>query len=329
MSRSSRSAEERVRREASDWFALLRGEPTAAERATFENWLAVDPAHRLAYQRLHAQWERTIFLSDAPAVRARNLGRARPRALRLAGVGKIYAGLAIAAVLALALAFTVIGSTKHPTQSVSALAYNNRGSADRSVRLADGSRVMLAPGSRVGVAFHDGQRHVALLQGRARFTVAHDVSRPFAVVAGGGTIVALGTVFEVAIQDGQVRVVLHEGSVAVRGPASGNRDSPRETTVLAPGEATSFIGVPTKSTTISPKVSGVVMASFRHTRLAEAAATFGSGKRQAIRLAPDVTDLRVTGAFRRDDPEPFARAAAEIFGLALEREGDVWILSKK
>ena len=37
------------------------------------------------------------------------------------------------------------------------------------------------------------KRQVVMTGGRARFTVAHDASRPFRVVAGGSEIVALGT----------------------------------------------------------------------------------------------------------------------------------------
>ncbi len=202
MSSSSESLEERIRGEAADWFALLRGEPTAAERAAFDHWLEIDPAHRLAYERLNVQWESAIFLGGAPAVRARSLGSVRSRA----GAGKLYAGLAIAAALALALAITVVGGTERPAHPASPLAYDSIGSGERSLRLADGSGVKLAPDSRIEVMFGDRERRVALLRGRARFTVARDASRPFAVAAGGGAVVALGTVFEVAIVDRQVRI---------------------------------------------------------------------------------------------------------------------------
>lgn len=330
MNGSKGPAQERVRNEASDWFARMRGEPTEAERDELERWLGSDPAHRQAYERLTAQWEHTAFLARAPTVRGRNLAKVGLQASRTAGVAKIYAGVAVAAAVALALALTVVAATQGPIRPASPVAYENEGGGNHRVRLTDGSDVTLGPDSRIHIAFDDGQRHVGLLHGRARFTVAHDASRPFAVAAGGGTIVALGTVFEVAIDDRRVRIMLHEGSVEVRRPPSGNyRRSQRATTVLAPGEATSFAGIAAKSAVTSSTAAHAGMASFRHTPLAKAAAAFGSGGQQAIRLAPDVAELRVTGTFRRDDPEAFARATAAIFELALTREGDVWILSKQ
>jgi transmembrane sensor len=49
----------------------------------------------------------------------------------------------------------------------------------RSVLLADGSRVTLNTASRIEVRLQADQRVVQLLQGEALFEVAHDAQRPF------------------------------------------------------------------------------------------------------------------------------------------------------
>jgi hypothetical protein len=88
------------------------------------------------------------------------------------------------------------------------------------VVLADGSKVSLDAATRVDVSYrHDG-RALRLEQGRAKFDVAKDPLRPFAVAAGDETVVATGTEFSVELVRRQVRVVLYEGHVAVLGPAS-------------------------------------------------------------------------------------------------------------
>jgi transmembrane sensor len=84
-----------------------------------------------------------------------------------------------------------------------------------SIRLRDGSSVLLARGGRLTVeeGYGVARRDVALV-GTARFMVARDAARPFRVIAGEAVIRALGTTFlvrtdglegvEVTVTDGTV-----------------------------------------------------------------------------------------------------------------------------
>ena len=99
-----------------------------------------------------------------------------------------------------------------------------------SLRLPDGTRVMLAPASRLTVApqFGEGERSVTL-DGAALFDVRHDAARPFTVHADGAVVRDVGTLFTVrtggldapaggAPADGPASVVVSvaEGAVALR-----------------------------------------------------------------------------------------------------------------
>jgi transmembrane sensor len=77
-----------------------------------------------------------------------------------------------------------------------------------------------------------GERRLELTKGRAYFEVAHDITRPFSVTAGGTRTVALGTRFEVALSPQAVNVSLAEGSVAITEVAT--PDKWQE--VLSPGQ---------------------------------------------------------------------------------------------
>src|SRR3546814_6360827 len=66
----------------------------------------------------------------------------------------------------------------------------------RNIRLADGSVVELDEGSELSTDFNKSRRELKLERGRARFEVAHE-GRPFIVLAGGGSVTARGTVFDV------------------------------------------------------------------------------------------------------------------------------------
>ncbi|WP_163071616.1 FecR domain-containing protein, partial [Acinetobacter baumannii] len=65
------------------------------------------------------------------------------------------------------------------------------------------------------------RRALRLLAGRARFEVAKDPRRPFAVTAGDRMVVATGTAFSIELFRAEMRVVLYQGSVSVLedGPA--------------------------------------------------------------------------------------------------------------
>ncbi len=83
-----------------------------------------------------------------------------------------------------------------------------------TVTLDDGSRVRLAPGSRLEQWEAEAERRFSLT-GRAFFAVAHDPTRPFVVEAGDTEARVLGTRFELLLSDGDLRTVVVDGRVAV------------------------------------------------------------------------------------------------------------------
>src|SRR3546814_17782156 len=76
-----------------------------------------------------------------------------------------------------------------------------------------------------------GERRVDLVAGRAFFRVAPDPSRPFIVNAGGKSVRAIGTAFEVSFEHGNMVVTLAEGKVRVEETGSGSGSG----TDMAPG----------------------------------------------------------------------------------------------
>jgi transmembrane sensor len=105
-----------------------------------------------------------------------------------------------------------------------------------SVLLPDGSRVLLAPGSRLTISPSFGRlaRDVSLL-GLARFAVRHDARTPFVVHAGPAIVRDVGTTFVVRApndeSDAEVSIAVTEGEVAVAA-----RPSPLESTRLRAGD---------------------------------------------------------------------------------------------
>jgi transmembrane sensor len=102
----------------------------------------------------------------------------------------------------------------------------------RTITLADGSRIVVAPLSRVEMA---GDRSARLV-GEAYFVVMHDSSRPFRVETGDATIEDLGTSFVVRAGSGPepTFVAVQEGVVSLA-PAASRRGT--DALILREGES--------------------------------------------------------------------------------------------
>lgn len=86
----------------------------------------------------------------------------------------------------------------------------------KEILLSDGSKISLGAKTAVTTDLTDHDRTVVLSRGEALFHVARDPKRPFRVIAGGGTITAVGTAFNVRRrEDDHVVVTVTEGTVEV------------------------------------------------------------------------------------------------------------------
>jgi transmembrane sensor len=96
-----------------------------------------------------------------------------------------------------------------------------------SLRLADGTRVILGPGSRLAVDQGYGSTHREVgLRGEAYFDVQHGGAHPFTVRAGTARVRDVGTAFAVHTDPGDgVRVVVTSGAVRMRVGESPAADS--------------------------------------------------------------------------------------------------------
>jgi transmembrane sensor len=108
-----------------------------------------------------------------------------------------------------------------------------------SLRLSDGTTVMLAPGSTLRTPATYGTRDRTVeLEGEAVFAVAHDSSRPFAVHTAHAVATDIGTRFLVRAyrDDGATEIVVAEGEVAVRKAITAGTAMPVDSVVLGRAE---------------------------------------------------------------------------------------------
>lgn len=306
--------------EASDWFARMRGPEAFASRAAFGAWLA-DPANARAYREIERIWA-MAGMAEVPAK-----GHAKRRYTRASW--QSYALAASIALGAIMLALLLIANRPSRPSGGSAIAYSSQVGEIRQITLADGSRVTLDTASRLAVDYTARERRVMLLAGRARFDVAHDLARPFVVVAGERAVVAHGTVFDVRLEGGSMDVTLLKGRIEVerlRGEAPA-----QSIARLAPGQRLTLRKFD-RSARPEPAsreeavwTQGLLPADALP--LADLVAEANRYSPRKIVLAdPDLGALRVTGAFRPGDSAALAAHLAAALGLVATTRPDGSVL---
>ncbi|OAN62663.1 FecR family protein [Sphingomonas sp. TDK1] len=306
-------AAEALAREAAHRFARTRGPDAEVHRAELEAWLAEAPEHRAAYNRAAEIFAMGKLLSDPDAPPA--AATPEPRRGRK--------GLAVALTTIAACAIGVGGwitypSSAPPSDRPAAVAGTtdhrklSTSTAPQTVQLADGSTVTLAADTVVGVEIATGVRQLRLVRGKARFEVAHE-RRPFIVLAGGGSVTARGTIFEVALAPaGRVEVRLLRGAVDVAMPRGAAKATPAIRR-LAPGQAVTYPAEPehVAARATSADAAGLQSAtpqSFEAVSVQDLIALANRTTSRPIRLAePSLGSRRVSGWFRVDDTLLLAR----------------------
>ncbi|MDQ6690738.1 MAG: FecR domain-containing protein [Gemmatimonadota bacterium] len=127
---------------------------------------------------------------------------------------------ALAAGLVFAGAFAVAHRDRAPAQPRPPETFATANRERAELRLSDGTRIRLAPASRVEVAADYGEQQRAVhLEGQGYFEVKHDSTRPFTVYAGAAIARDLGTDFAVRsyAEDRAVQVIVRTGAVAMSG----------------------------------------------------------------------------------------------------------------
>lgn len=239
----------------------LAGVTTAEEEARLREWMAADPnrPHMLSSLRdawdlsstlprrtydLDSAWMRIldcIRFPDARHTRGAAMTDAYPT--RQCGASRRESGFGRGAWRAAAVALLVAGSgliwrslvTVQATKESAALEIVLPRGQEARLRLPDGSRVVLAPESKLRYprSFGDHSRELHL-EGMGYFEVVHDPARPFVVHAGAGVARVLGTRFVVRAYPGapRVEVAVAQGSVSL----GADPGPPDRAVALTPGQ---------------------------------------------------------------------------------------------
>jgi len=315
---------------AAVWLSLRDRGMSSAETTEFMRWLQQDPAHAAAFADLESAWRDVgrlaVVRSDADSPPDRDLLAPRPRPRRRRG--PFVAALAAAAAVAVGI---FIG---HEATITRATAVTTVGSFQK-IDLPDGSVVQLNTDSALDFEFSGKTRQVRLRRGEAHFEVAKDPSRPFFVSAGGISVRAIGTAFNIRLRGADVEVLVTEGRIGVRSAESKKkREEPAAAAALelSAGEITL---VP-QAQVAAAKVTEIAAPQVRRTLawqerriefdampLASVVAEFNRYNRCRLVISDRTLAAKpFTGVFRADEYQTFVRILETTFGVRAERRPD-------
>lgn len=189
---------------ALDWVVLLNsGKATAADQLAYQQWRDMSPEHQVLADDAQSLW---AMLGHTPT--ARQFETSKKSAVRRARAW----WPALAASVALAVAGTM-GWQQWPALNSD---FHTGTGQQKTVMLADGSKVILNSASALSLEFSNDERRVILREGEALFEPAAD-TRPFVVRSGDERLQASGGAFSVRRDGDALTLVVSAGQVQLSG----------------------------------------------------------------------------------------------------------------
>ncbi|HTU66590.1 MAG TPA: FecR domain-containing protein [Steroidobacteraceae bacterium] len=303
---------------------------TAEEEQLLAGWLETDVAHRKEYENAERVWQTFVNIRGDEIASAMHAHAAAERKKKRRSRWRYaIAGVVVAVAAIATFIFTpALNSWKGDAQTKGSLAvtvvpYTTLRGEIREEQWPDGSHIHLDAETIVVGRFGPAGRQVQLQRGRALFSVAADRVRPFYVLAGGRSIVAVGTKFEVNFVNDGLSVTLLEGHLVVEGKKPGDppilleagqryRDYLGETSVRNLADAGEKL-LSWRTGAITLDDEPLFVATQIMNRYSE---------QQFVIKDPIVAFQRISGDFRRDDPQGFAAKLAELPQLTVTQAGN-------
>lgn len=295
-----------VLQRAAEWMARLWAEDaSAADTDACAAWRAAHPEHERAWARLQrfARQFETLprdVARNALATAPRHAA-GRRRALQLLGL--------IAAGGGTALLVHESGLWRRAASD-----YRTAVGETRAIVLADGTQVVLDTASAIDVRYNANERRIVLRAGAILVTSAHEtapVYRPLLVATPQGTATALGTRFSVRLDDGESRVAVFQGTVALKPMQDGAPSLHLQAGQQAGYTRLDVQDVTSVENSAAAWANGSLVAE--RMRLDELLAELGRYRHGVLRCDESIAGLRVTGVYSlRDTDRSLANLAASL-----------------
>lgn len=202
----------KIEQEAIDWLVLLDDdEPiTKIQKQQLTHWLSQSPDHVKELTRLNQFWKNNILTElNIPTVQQTQANEHQ------ASWFNRKAMLAFSFVLVCFAPVFMYLFNQQPVAETSNGVYITAVGQNKTHTMSDGSTIDLNTNTKILVNYTASNRNIRLLNGEAHFSVAKDSSRPFNVFTPKGRVQAVGTAFNIDLNQSLLGVLVTEGKISV------------------------------------------------------------------------------------------------------------------
>ncbi len=322
-------SEDPVLLRAAEWFGRFQHADLGVEEvAQWQRWMNERAEHREAFEKIQATWQ---LLDSVPPPGAApddslrtdkyvgDISVAEWRRKKPYSRRRIHAlAASVLVVIGAAALWKLIGNI----HSEETIVFETQAGEHRDARLPDGSELSIGGRSLVWIDYSAHMRRVVLDRGEAFFSVARDKERPFQVRAGGSTITALGTAFNVRRSGERIVVSVATGAVQVA-----EKEKAGDEVKLAAGEQL-IVEAAVTGRKVSRNNPETVSAwrtgrlQYLGEPLKYVVADVNRYSTRQIEIGdPAVGELLVSGTVFENDIEGWLRSLQEILPVEVERKG--------
>ncbi|WP_308584605.1 FecR family protein [uncultured Pseudomonas sp.] len=294
--------------------SLDSGDGDLVAREAFSQWLASDEEHARAWRQLGLLDQR-VSVASGPARAA--LLQSREGIRRR--VRKLGSGLAsIALVCGLAL---LAGERYVPIHYWLADQRTATGE-QRTLTLADGTRINLNTHSAIDVRFDEQRRLIVLQEGEILVETGHNDTRPFYVQTRDGSLRALGTRFIVKREADATRLSVLQSAVGAQPEALAQEQifKAGEQVLMHSKGLGPLLAVPPGT---DAWTRGMLVVD--NARLADVVAELGRYRSGYLGVDKRVADLRITGSFPLHDTTLALNALVPTLPVQIEQHTPWWV----
>ena len=314
------------RQQAAEWIAKMDRDLSSSELEQLRAWIRADQRNERELEECARLWDMLGALHSLADLmpHEKKPSSWRPAALAASLALALVAGLAV-----LVNDASLLPAHEPQAAEVDDQATYTTPVGDQStVHLNDGSVVQLNTDTQLQVRMTAEHRLLTLEQGEIHIDVAHDPQRPLRVLVGDKVFEALGTSFNVRIDEsGEVELIVTEGRVRVELPAESFTVSEQDSgnTELAQGERIVLNEVPEVEAIADGDIEVKLawregMLVFRGSSLDEAVREVGRYTHlEFVVQSEDLKAMRVAGVFKAGDVEGFLASLRANFDVVDRR----------
>ncbi|AZF50039.1 FecR domain-containing protein [Pseudomonas sp. R2-7-07] len=315
---SSKPVSARVLDAAIAWqLSLDAGDGSEVEQEEFAKWLASDEEHARAWRQL-GMLDQRFSVACGPARAALLQSRESVRQ-RMRKLGRGLASIALVVGLAL-----FAGERYVPIHYWLADQRTATGE-QRTLTLADGTRITLNTHSAIDVRFDDKHRLIVLQEGEIFVETGHNDARPFSVQTRDGNLRALGTRFIVRREDHATRLSVLQSAVAAQPQALHQEQvfKQGQQVLMRSDGLGPLLAVPPAT---DAWTRGMLVVD--NARLGDVVAELGRYRTGHLGVDDNVADLRITGSFPLHDTALALNALLPTLPVQIEQHTPWWVTVK-